>query len=102
MFLLGVLADWFPMPTRGWHVGAALGLGGDTVTDDAGRTMNGASVTGSVFGGYQWWLGSNWSLGIEGTVSVAPQLTMHDADGKDTGYQMMPLSAGAQFLLLYY
>lgn len=102
MFLLGALADWFPVPTGGWHVGLALGLGGDTVTDDAGRTMNGASVTGSVFGGYQWWLGSNWSLGISGIVSIAPPLTMRDPDGNDVGYQMMPLSGGVQFLLLYY
>jgi hypothetical protein len=101
-FLFGVLADWFPLPTGGWHVGGALGLGGATVTDDAHNMIGGSSVAGSVFGGYQWWLGPSWSLGISAFVTIAPSVDMSDWNGNDTGYHMMPLSAGLQGRLLYY
>jgi hypothetical protein len=100
--LIGVLADWFPAPTGGWHLGGALGLGGASVTDDANNIIGGSSVVGSVFGGYQWWLGPSWSLGISGLVTMAPRLNMTDFNGNDTGYHMMPLSVGLQGLLLYY
>ena len=110
-FLLGVLGDWFPVPTGGWHVGGAVGLGGASVTDDTNNTIAGASVAGSVFGGYQWWLGSSWSLGLSGFLSVAPSLDMKEptmpnappgSTNNDSGYHMMPLSAGLQGVLLYY
>jgi hypothetical protein len=100
--LLGVLADWFPAATGGWHVGGAFGLGGAGVTDDANRAIGGVSVGGEVFGGYQWWLGPSWSLGISGLMTIAPRLNMTDSNANDTGYHMVPLSAGLQGLLLYY
>jgi hypothetical protein len=100
--MLGVMVDWFPVASGPWHVGGAVGVGGASLTDDAGKTIGGASVAGSVFGGYQWWLGPSWSLGISAVVMGAPSLKMVDSKGNDTGYGLVPLSAGIQFLLLYY
>ncbi len=57
IFMIGVQADWFPRPEDGWHVGAGIGLGGESITDDAGGTNSAASVSGSLFGGYEWWIG---------------------------------------------
>ncbi|HSY22963.1 MAG TPA: hypothetical protein VK841_12645, partial [Polyangiaceae bacterium] len=57
IFLIGAQIDWYPHPEDGWHAGAAIGLGGASVTDDAGNTSTGGSIAGSLFGGYQWWLG---------------------------------------------
>ena len=102
LVLLGLQADWFPKPTDGWHVGAAVGFGGVALTDDAGQATAGFSVAGSVFGGYQWWIGRSWSLGISAFVSAAPSLTMADKHGNDTGYQLTPFAGGVQLTLLYY
>jgi hypothetical protein len=101
-YLVGVLADWFPVPSGGWHVGAGVGAGGAAITDDAGKVIAGISVGGSVFGGYQWWLGGNWSFGISGIVTGTPTLNMTDSRGNDTGYKMVPLFVGAQGVILYY
>ncbi len=101
-FLLGGEVDWYPHAERGWHLGGALGLGGVSVSDDSGSSMGGLSVAASFFGGHQWWLGSNWSLGILGVVMGSPTIKMSDSNRNDTGYRLMPVSIGVQSLLLYY
>jgi hypothetical protein len=101
-FLLGLRADWFPVATGPWHVGLDVGLGGVSVTDDAGKTISGVSVAGSIFGGYQGWLGPGWSLGIAGVVSAAPSLNMVDSSNKDTGYSLAPVFLGVEFPIVYY
>jgi hypothetical protein len=101
-FLLGVQADWFPRPEDGWHVGAGLGLGGTTVADDAGGTNSGIGLSGSVFGGYQWWIGPRWSMGLQAVVLGAPRLKLSDSNGADTGYRMTPWSFGIEGTILYY
>jgi hypothetical protein len=101
-FLLGLRADWFPVATGPWHVGLDVGLGGVSVTDDAGQTITGFAVAGSIFGGYQWWLGPGWSLGIAGVVSAAPSLNMVDSSNKDTGYSLAPVFLGVEAPITYY
>ena len=101
-FLLGVLVDWFPVASGGWHVGGIVALGGASITDDSGSTMAGASIGGSVFGGYQWWLAPSWSIGLSLAVMGAPTLNLTDTNGNDTGYKMAPFSAALGGRLLYY
>jgi hypothetical protein len=72
------------------------------VADDAGNRQTGVSVAGSAFGGYQWWLGPGWSLGIAGVLSGVPTQKMTDSNRNDTGYRMMGLSVGVEWLLLNY
>jgi len=84
--VLGFLLDWYPNPTGGWHAGALLGLGGPTLSNDS-IDWSGAVVAGSVFGGYDWWIGPQWSLGASLAVSVTPSTTLEDS-GRDTGLQL--------------
>lgn len=103
---LGAFLDWYPDPEKGWHVGASVGLGSVGVTDDAGTSSQSTAVAGSIFGGYQWWLGPAWSLGLAGIVSIASAGHLDeshaDSDQIDTGYKLMPLAVGLETELLYY
>jgi hypothetical protein len=105
---IGAFLDWYPNPEKGWHVGASVGLGGTVLTDDAGTKSQSGAVAGSLFGGYQWWLGPGWSLGINGVVSAATMGRLDsndqstDSTQTDTGYKLMPLGVGIESELLYY
>jgi hypothetical protein len=99
---IAAFLDWYPNPENGWHIGAAVGLGAMTMTDDAGTRSTGGGLAGSVFGGYQWWLGPAWSLGISGVFSIANAGHLDDSNQNDTGYKFTPMGFGLQSQLLYY
>ena len=99
---IGAFLDWYPNPEKGWHVGASVGLGGTMLTDDAGTKSQSDAVAGSLFGGYQWWLGPGWSLGLLGVVTTAPSLKLDDSNQNDTGYRLTPATVTIQTELLYY
>lgn len=99
---IAAFLDWYPNPENGWHVGGSVGLGNMTLTDDAGTRTTGVGLAGSVFGGYQWWLGPAWSLGISGVVSIANAGHLDDSNQNDTGYKFTPMGFGLQSELLYY
>jgi hypothetical protein len=99
---IAALLDWYPNPENGWHFGGSIGLGAMTLTDDAGTRTTGGGLAGSVFGGYQWWLGPAWSLGISGVVSIANAGHLDDSNQNDTGYKFTPMGFGLQCELLYY
>jgi hypothetical protein len=99
---LAALIDWFPNPEKGWHVGASVGLGGMSITDDSGARSVNAGLAASIFGGYQWWLGPSWSFGIQGIISGGTSGKLDDSNQDDTGYNMRPLAIGIQSDLLYY
>jgi hypothetical protein len=99
---LGAFLDWYPNPEKGWHVGGSVGLGGIAVTDDAGERSTAGGVAGSVFGGYQWWVGPSWSIGMAGVVSVAGASHLDDSDQNDTGYKLTPFGVGLETEVLYY
>jgi hypothetical protein len=99
---LGAFVDWFPNPEKGWHVGASVGLGGMSMTDDSGARSVSAGVAGSIFGGHQWWLGPAWSLGISAVISAGSAGKLDDSDQNDTGYKMRPVAIGVMSDLLYY
>jgi len=66
--VLGAFIDLYPNPRSGFHFGAGFGVGfvtlparADASEDDSN---NGAGGAGAVlFGGYDFWVSSNWSLG---------------------------------------
>jgi hypothetical protein len=100
-FNLGAFIDWFPNPTAGWHVGGSLGLGGPSLSDDNVRWA-GIGLAGSVFGGYDAWIGPEWSLGVSLLAMGSPQATLKDTDQKETGYQMATGSIGILGTILYH
>jgi hypothetical protein len=96
---IGVLADWFPDPTKGWHLGGMIGLTGLSVVDADIPDARGNAVSGTIFGGYDWWIGPQWSLGLMAVLSGTSSATMEDDDGNDLGYKFNALSAGLSYAL---
>jgi hypothetical protein len=100
---VGVLVDWYPDPTKGWHVGASGGLGVAGVINQADdSTMTGASAGGSAFGGYDWSIGPDWSLGVGLVASGNTSAKMLDSDKDDTGYRLKSYSIGVTGSVLYF
>jgi hypothetical protein len=54
----GPFIDWFPDETGGAHFGGMVGLGVIHLEDNVG-------IGGSLWGGYDFWVGKQWSLGGE-------------------------------------
>jgi hypothetical protein len=106
--MLGLLADWFPDPTGGWHAGGTVALGAMQITDivtdanpsapgvPSSRDQAGLCFAGGIFGGHDWWIGQQWSLGLALVASGATSATLADRDGAKTGYSLSALSVGLQ------
>jgi hypothetical protein len=100
---LGAFVDWFPDAHRGWHVGAQLGLTGVSVGNDAAQiSWTGGAVSGELLGGYDFWLGPQWSLGIEGLLGLTSRATMEDSNQHDVGYRFSGAAFGLAASLLYH
>lgn len=102
--MLGLLLDWYPQPRAGWHAGVATGIGVVGITNLADDSnLGGVNLSGSVFGGYDWALGRDWSLGLQLMASggTATKL-LEDPDAQATGYRLTPVSLGVQASLLYF
>jgi len=97
--MLGVLVDWYPRADDGWHVGAAIGFAGITLTDASIADAAGAAFSAKLFGGYDWWIGSQWSLGLAALFAATPSTTLRDRDGDRNGYRFYTLSAGLAWSL---
>jgi hypothetical protein len=96
--LLGVFVDWYPDPGDGWHVGGTAGPGFvslDSHLPEAG----GVAFAGAVFGGYDWWIGPEWSLGLQAVLgaSTRTDLRTSDADDIDIGYRLGAVFAGLEY-----
>ena len=102
--MIGLLVDWYPKPTGGWHTGASAGLGAIGLTNLADDSdLAGVNFTGSVFGGYDWALGRDWALGLQLTASGGTTTKLKEDDfDHDTGYRLTPLSLGIQASVLYF
>jgi hypothetical protein len=102
---LGALVDWFPNDRRGGHVGGALALNALGLTNDAANiSWGGLGFGAEVFGGYDFWIGPEWSLGIQGGLSFSPSAPLKDSNnsGNDTGYSFGTFAFAAQATLLYH
>ncbi len=64
--LVGPFIDGFPDPTKGWHLGALVGLAAQSfqnvnATDSDSHTAGG--VGGAAWFGYDFWVGSEFAIG---------------------------------------
>jgi hypothetical protein len=64
--VVGPFVDWFIDPTGGAHVGLIGGIGVIGVQDEKGDSASGFG--GAVFGGYDFWVDDQWSLGPEARI----------------------------------
>jgi len=81
VLVLGPGVDWFPNPNGGFHFGGTLGLAAasaDTPSNTAFEHIGGGGVALSAEVGYDWWIGDEWSLGVQG------RLTGIGVKGEDT------------------
>jgi hypothetical protein len=76
-------------------------LGGPALSGDDFR-WGGAALAGSVFGGYDAWIGPEWSLGVSLLAMGSPKAALKDSDQKETGYQMAAGSIGILGTILYH
>ncbi len=101
---LGALVDWYPKPSLGWHLGLSGGWGIVSLVNRADESMYyGAGVGGALFGGYDWAISHEWSMGF--ALFGSGSTTAHIAEseqGTDTGYRLHSLSVGLAGSLLYF
>ncbi len=81
--VLGMFADWFPNPEGGAHFGGMVGIGGVGLKGDDDTSSTGLGV--SLWGGYDFWVGEQWSLGPEARiVAVSAQRDVAGQNFDDT------------------
>jgi len=101
---LGLLVDWYPNLSDGWHVGLSGGFGATNVRNHADdSTMTGTSSAGSVFGGYDWAIGPEWSIGLALVGSTTLSASMkYSSDQPDAGYRLKSYFLGLSGSFLYF
>jgi hypothetical protein len=107
---LGVLVDWFPDPTGGWHVGGMAGLGVIQIVDagvrDSGEAIvkdsGGTGFGGALLGGYDFWIGPQWSTGLYVIGSGVTSATLADRRGDKVGYSLAGWSLGLQYAFTHH
>ncbi|HEY2514566.1 MAG TPA: hypothetical protein VGI39_27065 [Polyangiaceae bacterium] len=93
LVFVGPFVDWYPDPTDGWHVGAKAGIGVAGVSN-TNISLGGFDVGGGVFGGYDWWIGPQWSLGLQLAFMTGTTARLNDSNNNssDSGYRVTPSS----------
>jgi hypothetical protein len=94
-----LLADWFPDPTGGWHVGAMASIAVLSISESWIADSIGGAFGGTLLGGYDWWIGPQWSLGLMAIVSGTTSAVLRDENETDTGYRFNAWFAGAAYAL---
>ena len=87
--ILGVVLDWFPDPKGGAHVGLLIGPANIGLQDEDGNSASGAGA--ALFGGYDFWVGDQWSFGAEARIlaAAADHTRLGNAfDDTATGYHL--------------
>lgn len=72
LWLLGPFVDYYIDPKLGWHVQGALGVAGVNVSEGTRggsdtqitRRHDTGGLGFEVGGGYEWWVGKQWGMGI--------------------------------------
>ncbi len=102
MSKLGLLLDWYPDVSRGWHAGASVGAGALDVRNLATDTrFTGFGLSGGVFAGYDWAFAPQWSGGLELAAEALSSAPLK-RDRNDTGYELKGFWVGLQGSLLYF
>ena len=97
--ILGVLFQWYPDPKTGLHLQGILGLASvdesnHSDSDDDFQAGGGAIAVG---GGYEWFVGTQWSLGLTARIAAA-SLVRNDDVAEETHSVIAPsLLFGATF-----
>jgi hypothetical protein len=65
---LGPFVDWFPNDRGGLHFGAMFGFALLGLSSDTGKRDSG--IAGSLWGGYDFWVADQWSLGVEARTAL--------------------------------
>jgi len=99
---IGLLVDFYPKLTSNWHLGASFGIGMLSVTNLANNGASyGAGFGGSVFGGYDWHVIRDWSIGLNVIGSATTKTTFKNAnDQKSTDYEFSAYTVGIQTSIL--
>lgn len=59
--ILGPFIDWYPNPSKGFHLGGMPGVSTVGLEDDEENPSSGFGIAAWV--GYQWWVAREWSIG---------------------------------------
>lgn len=102
--VIGVMADWYFNPRKGFHAQAALGAASLTgVYPEVQRYRDrSAAVGGGVMLGigYEWWVSDNWGVGILGRVTGGV-LVEEDSRG-DRWFHLAAASPSMLFTATYH
>lgn len=97
--LLGYFVDVFPNPARGLHFGGALGFAsGAAKIKDSDREFLGGGVGLEAWGGYDFWISQQWSLG--GMLRFLGSVTREEDAG--VAYEASLGAATLSFTALYH
>lgn len=102
--MIGPMIDWYPEARGGFHLGGVLGAARLTVKDSANNQLDNSPIGGggAFFIGYDWWVGDEWSIGVEARLLGA---TLHESNigtGAITGNVTHTwASGGALFTVTY-
>ena len=97
--LLAYFVDVFPNPERGLHFGGALGLAsGVAEVEDSGRKFEGGGLGLQAWGGYDFWVSPQWSLG--GMLRFVGSVTREEKD--DVDYRASLGGVTLSFTALYH
>jgi hypothetical protein len=64
--------------------------------------LSAGTFTGSLFGGYDWWIGPQWSLGMLLSLATATSAALTDSNNQPTGYSFTPLVFALEGSLLWH
>ena len=80
---------------QAWETARGAGSGVDfDRTFPPGYFGHRAAFSAKVFGGYDWWIGPQWTLGLAAVLSATPSSSLVVDDGDKSGYRFQTLSAG--------
>ena len=88
---MGLLADYYFDPSGGAHAQAIVGFGGLDATnkngDIAGEKPSGFAMTFG--GGYEWWVGEQWGIGVLGRLTYASLTWTSDSNTIETRHRVV-------------
>lgn len=77
---LGPFVDWYPNDRGGLHFGTMVGFAILGLSNGSGKSSSG--IAGSLWGGHDFWIGEQWSLGSElRVVGVSAKRDIADLQG---------------------